>query len=221
MRATRWIFLLSAVLALALFAAACSDDDDDDGDTEADTTTEASADTDADDDAADDATEGDDDAAADDGAADDDDAMESEGSELTALLDGLSCTGNWENLTFGSTGAFAASAELGGGGGNLTLDLGGNVFGGTGGTVTLPFTIEGSELVVAGDGGFLGAVDVRLPLDGSATGSLTAPPALGDAASVTVTEFSLTADRLRVAVDIDFGTGGDPAQSVVDVPCGG
>jgi len=216
MRASRWLTLVFALLALTLVAAACSDDDDDAGD-DAETTTAADAAADgADGDTADtadaaDTGDAEDDAAADDAAA----------ADLAAVLDGLACTGNWENLTFGSTGAFAIRSELGGDGGSLTLELGGNVFGGAGGTVTLPYTIEGSELVVQGDGGFLGDVDVRVDSTGALVGgTLAAPPALGAGASVAVTELTLGSGTLHLAVDIDFGDGSAPAQSVVDADCG-
>lgn len=215
MRSTRWMFLLMAVAALALFAAACSDDDDDASD--ADSATEAAEDTDADDSASSDASSDGDDADAD--ASGDATADDGVDPALAAVLDGLSCTGDWQNTTFGSTGAFAVSSELGGGGGQFTLELGGNVFGAVGGTVTLPYTIEGNEIVIAGDGGFLGALDLRIDPSGTVGGTIAAPPALGANASVTVTEFSLTGQALRLAVDIDFGDGSAPAMSVVDATC--
>lgn len=137
-----------------------------------------------------------------------------------AALNGLRCVGQWRNTTFGSAGAFAARLEAGGGGGAITFEVGGNVFGGTGGVFEAPFRLVGQTLEIDARSDFLGRMQARIGLDGKATGSLTAPPALGPRSQVTLTEYALGADRvLRFTLRIDFGDGRPPATSVVEAAC--
>jgi hypothetical protein len=136
-----------------------------------------------------------------------------------AALNDLRCVGQWRNTTFGSSGAFAAHIEAGGGGGALTFELGGNVFGGEGGVVELPFRQVGSQLEVEAHSGLLGHVSARIGLDGKATGSLQGPPALGPRSTVTLTNYSFANNTLRFGLDIDFGDGRPHATSGVEAAC--
>ena len=138
---------------------------------------------------------------------------------LTAAdVDGLVCAGSWQNETFGSSGAFAATIEVGGGGGQITLDLGGNVFGGAGGTIEMPYAVRDGAVVVSAPLGFLGVAELKL--DGTSNeATFSGPPALGDAAAVTMVDFAFDAETLSAAFDIDFGTGAAPAHSVVEADC--
>jgi hypothetical protein len=136
-----------------------------------------------------------------------------------AALNGLRCVGQWRNLTFGSTGAFAARVEAGGAGGALTLELGGNVFGGQGGVTELPFRQVGNELEIEAHTQSMGHVSARIGLDGKATGSLQGVPALGPRSEVTLTEYSFASNSLRMALRINFGDGRPAAQSVVEAAC--
>jgi hypothetical protein len=135
-----------------------------------------------------------------------------------AQVDGLVCTGSWQNETFGSSGAFAATIEVGGDGGQITLDLGGSVFGAAGGTIEVPYALRDGAVVVSAPLGFLGVAELKL--DGTSNeATFSGPPALGDAAAVTMVDFAFDAQTLSAAFDIDFGTGQAPAHSVVSAEC--
>jgi hypothetical protein len=136
-----------------------------------------------------------------------------------AALNDLRCVGQWRNTTSGTSGAFAAHIEAGGGGGALTLELGGNVFGGDGGVVELPFRQVGNELEIEAHSAALGHVSARIGLDGKATGSLQGPPALGPRSTVTLTNYSFANNTLRFGLDIDFGDGRPHATSGVEAAC--
>ena len=100
----------------------------------------------------------------------------------------------------------------------MTLELGGNVFGGAGGTVEVPYALDGDAVVVSADLGLLGVAELRL--DGSANeGTFAGPPALGGGASVSIADFAFDATQLSTTVDIDFGTGAAPARSTVSAEC--
>jgi hypothetical protein len=137
-----------------------------------------------------------------------------------AALNGLRCVGQWRNQTFGSSGAFSSKLEAGGGGGSITLEVGGNVFGGTGGVFEAPFQLVGQALEINAHSTFLGHMEAHIGLDGTATGTLTGPPALGPKSQVTLTQYALGADRvLRFTVRIDFGDGRPVATSTVEAAC--
>lgn len=137
-----------------------------------------------------------------------------------AALNGLRCVGRWQNTTFGSSGAFSAKLEAGGGGGSITLEVGGNVFGGSGGVFEAPFQLVGQALAINAQSTFLGHMEAKIGLDGKATGSLAGVPALGPKSQVTLTQYSLAADRvLRFTVRIDFYDGRPPATSMVEAAC--
>lgn len=136
-----------------------------------------------------------------------------------ADLDGLVCSGGWTNQTFGSTGAFSASFATSASGGSVTLELGGNVFGGQGGTVEAPLTVDGDSTVINADLDFLGMA--RLAFDGANALEtiLESPPALGDGSKATITDFAFDGESLNFGVDIEFANNGGTARSVVESTC--
>lgn len=135
-------------------------------------------------------------------------------------LDGLSCTGQWTNETFGSTGSFAATFSAGDGGGNVSLELGGNVFGGQGGTVDAPFTTDGETTVIDADLGFLGMAMLAFNGTSAQEAVLNSPPALGEGAKATITDFAFDGETLTAGIDIEFANNGGTARSVVESTCG-
>ena len=136
-----------------------------------------------------------------------------------ATLDGLKCEGAWTNETFGSTGPFAATFHTANGGGSVELEIGGNAFGGQGGTVEAPFTQNGGTTVFDVDLAFLGRA--MFSFDGSAPGQavLEAPPALGPGSEVMLTDFGFDGTTLTAGVEITF-PGGSTAHSVLESTCG-
>jgi len=135
-------------------------------------------------------------------------------------LDGLACTGQWTNETFGSTGSFAASFSTGDGGGTVSLELGGNVFGGQGGTVDAPFTTDGETTVIDADLGFLGMAMLAFNGTTAQEAVLDSPPALGEGAKATITDFAFDGQTLTAGIDIEFANNGGTARSVVESTCG-
>ena len=135
-------------------------------------------------------------------------------------LDGLACTGQWTNETFGSTGAFAATFSTGDGGGTVSLELGGNVFGGQGGTVDAPFTTDGETTVIDADLGFLGMAMLAFNGTTAQEAVLNSPPALGEGAKATITDFAFDGETLTAGIDIEFANNGGTARSVVESTCG-
>ncbi len=137
-----------------------------------------------------------------------------------AALNGLGCTGQWRNITLGTSGAFSVRIEAGGSGGLMSFEIGGPVFGAEGGVFEAPFRLEGSEMVIDAASEFLGQVSARIALDGSsAEATLEAPPALGATARVTATEYSFVENVLHVALTTDYGDGRAPGSSVIDAAC--
>ncbi len=136
-----------------------------------------------------------------------------------ADLDGLVCSGQWTNQTFGSTGSFAATFSTGDGGGSVKLELGGNVFGGQGGTVDAPFTTDGETTVFDADLGFLGMA--MMSFDGTTVGEavLQNPPALGEGSKATVTDFAFDGKTLNAGLDIEFANNGGTAHSILESTC--
>lgn len=135
-----------------------------------------------------------------------------------AVLDGLACTGEWRNETFGSTGSFAATFDVGEDGGNVSLELGGNVFGGQGGTVDAPLTVDGETTVIDADLGFLGQAMFRFDGATPVEASLGSPPALGPGSDVTLTDVEFTGEVLNASVEITFPDG-SKAHSVLESTC--
>ncbi|MCA9855777.1 MAG: hypothetical protein KC458_00705 [Dehalococcoidia bacterium] len=205
----RWRFALTGLVAATfLLGTACSSDDSGDEETEA--TTEASA-TEA-------MTET---ATATEAMTETATATEAatEAAFGLADLNGLACTGQWTNQTFGSTGSFAATFSAGEGGGSVKLELGGNVFGGQGGTVEAPFTTEGETTVINADLGFLG--QAMLNFNGTSAGEavLENPPALGEGSKATVTDFAFDGKSLTAGLDIEFANNGGTAHSILESTC--
>ena len=122
-----------------------------------------------------------------------------------ADLDGLVCSGGWTNRTFGSTGDFSASFATSASGGSVTLELGGNVFGGQGGTVEAPLTVDGDSTVINADLDFLGMAKLAFDGANALETILESPPALGDGSKATITDFSFDGKSLNFGVDIEFG----------------
>lgn len=141
-------------------------------------------------------------------------------SPFAAALSGLSCAGTWGNTTFGSTGSFSITGTGAGSTGALAITVGGNAFGASGGTVTLPYVISSQgQFTVNSDAGFLGHVQVTVDPSGTISGGMTAPPALGPNGKVSITSFSYANKALTAAVDIDFGNGSPHATSKVNATC--
>lgn len=138
---------------------------------------------------------------------------------LTAL-NGLRCQGQWRNNTFGSTGAFSARVESSAGGGIITFEVGGNVFGGNGGVFHAPFRVSGGSLVIDQRSDFLGQVQASIEPGVKTTATMTAPPALGQNSKVTLTDYSYGPNGLlKFRLNIDFGAGRPPASSTVEAAC--
>ena len=190
--------------ALLLLGAACSSDDDGDGDADEPTATSAPTE-----EAMDDAT-----------AEPTEEAMDEAG--VLAAVDGITCTGSWTNITFGSTGSFEAlfAADADGATGTVTITLGGNVFGAAGGTVVLPLAANGSSVETDAAADFLGNAKLTFDSDGNATSAVfEAPPAFGNAASkATLEDFAFDGETLTTRVLIDFGDGSS-AESKVESAC--
>ncbi|PKN83035.1 MAG: hypothetical protein CVU47_00665 [Chloroflexi bacterium HGW-Chloroflexi-9] len=138
--------------------------------------------------------------------------------DALAALNGLACTGGWRNETFGSTGSFAATFHVEDGGGRVALEVGGNVFGGTGGTVDAPFTRDGDSTVFDVDLGFLGQAMFRFNGAEAEQAILASPTALGAGSEVTLTDFVFTGEALSATVNIKFADG-STARSVLEATC--
>ena len=200
--------LVGVTAATLLLGAACSSDDGGDADSESTATaTEAAAATEAMT-ATTAATE----------AMTETAAATPEGPTI-ADLDGLVCSGGWTNQTFGSTGDFSASFATSASGGSVTLELGGNVFGGQGGTVEAPLTVDGDSTVINADLDFLGMAKLAFDGANALETVLESPPALGEGSKATITDFAFDGESLNFGVDIEFANNGGTARSVVESTC--
>lgn len=141
------------------------------------------------------------------------------GAAQLAAMHGYNCVGQWRNTTLGTSGAFAARLNAGGSGGEWVVDLGGLPFGQAGGTISLPFLLNGTTMEIQAQTPLLGRVSARVNLDGTGTAELSAIPALGTRSVVKVTQFSMLPDRLRVEATVDPGDGKPVQQSGVDAAC--
>jgi hypothetical protein len=139
-----------------------------------------------------------------------------------AAVDGVTCSGDWTNLTCGSTGSFEAvfAVNSAGDGGTATITLGGNVFGAAGGTVELPFALDGDNVVVDAAADFLGTANLTFSTDGAAVDAVfEAPPAFfNDASTATLEDFAFDGSSLSTFVQIDFGDGRE-ARSEITSSC--
>lgn len=208
----RKLLILGLLPAVLLLGAACGGDSDDDGDGDDPTATVAATE------APDEATAAPTDAPTE---APTEEPMDDEPSFL-ANADGITCTGDWTNLTFGSTGSFEAVFAINeaGDAGTVTLTLGGNVFGVAGGTVELPVTVDGDSVVVDSAADFLGNAKLTFDSSGAATDAVfEAPPAFGNPASkATLEDFAFDGSALTTTVQIDFGDG-STATSAIESTC--
>lgn len=209
----RKLLILGLLPAVLLLGAACGGDDDGDGDGDEPTATMAATEEPMD--ATAEPTEAPTEAPT-------EEPMDDEPGFL-ANASGVTCTGDWTNLTFGSTGSFEAVFDINeaGDAGTVTLTLGGNVFGQSGGTVELPVTVDGDNVVVDVAADFLGNAKLTFNSDGAATDAVfEAPPAFGNPASkATLEDFSFDGSALTTTVQIDFGDG-SAATSAIESTCG-
>jgi hypothetical protein len=202
------LLILGLLPAILLLGAACGDDGDDGDDGGSSPTAEATSEstTEATSEATTEATEA---------------PTEEPAASVFAAVDGVTCTGAWENLTFGSTGSFEVvfAVNEAGDGGTATLTLGGNVFGQTGGTVELPFTLSGGQVVAAGQSDLFGNTTLTFNEDGTlVSGVLDSPTALGAGSTVTLDDFTFDGSALTATVAIE--TASFSAESAVETTCG-
>jgi hypothetical protein len=208
----RRILLLGLLPALLIVGIACGGDSEDGGD---DPTATSEATEEAMDDASATAT----DEAMDDATATATEEMMDHG--LLAAVDGVTCTGDWTNLTFGSTGSFEAvfAANEAGDAGTVTITLGGNALRSSGGTVELPLMTDGDNITVDADADFLGTAQLTFDSSGSATDAVfAAPPGLGAAGTATLADFAFDGESLTTRVLIDLGDG-SAAESAIESTC--
>lgn len=141
------------------------------------------------------------------------------GASRLVALNGTRCVGQWRNATAGTSGAFATRIEAGGSGGAIRFEVGGPVFGGSGGTLEAPFRLVGEEMEVEAQSDFLGHMSLRIPLDGKARGTLQGMTGLGPGSLATITDYSFENNRLAVTLRVEPG-GGRPVQtSTVEAAC--
>jgi hypothetical protein len=141
------------------------------------------------------------------------------GASRLLALNGTRCVGQWRNATAGTSGALASRIEAGGSGGAIRFEVGGPVFGGSGGTFEAPFRLVGEEIEIEAHSDFLGHMSLRIPLDGKATGTLQGMSGLGPASMATITEYSFADNTLAVTLRVEPG-GGRPVQtSKVEAAC--
>ena len=135
-------------------------------------------------------------------------------------LERLRCVGQWRDTEAGSAGAFSARVESGAGGGVVTFEVGGSVFGGSGGVFQAAFRQSGDLLVLNQRSEFLGQVQAAIDAVGNATATMIAPPALGSAAKVTLADASYSPSGvLRFWLNIDAGGGRAVTRTTVEAAC--
>lgn len=141
------------------------------------------------------------------------------GANRLVALNGTRCVGQWRNTTMGTSGAFATRIEAGGSGGAIRFEVGGPVFGGSGGTFEAPFRLVGEEMEIEAHSDFLGHMSLRIPLDGKATGTLQGMSGLGPASMATITDYSFANNSLAVTLRVEPGGGRPPQTSTVEAAC--
>ena len=106
-------------------------------------------------------------------------------------------------------------------GGVATATLGGNVFGGLGGTVELPFSVDAGNVVFSSSADFLGAANLTFGDDGSLVEAIfEAPPALNASDSRAIlSDFEFGDATMSFSVLIEFGAGAGSAESEVTASC--
>jgi hypothetical protein len=207
------LLILGLLPAILLLGAACDGGDSDDGDDGGSSpTAEATSES---------TTEATSEATTEATTAATEEPTEEPAASVFAAVDGVTCTGAWENLTFGSTGSFEVvfAVNEAGDGGTATLTLGGNVFGQTGGTVELPFMLSGGQVVAAGQSDLFGNTTLTFNEDGTlVSGVLDSPTALGAGSTVTLDDFAFDGSALTATVAIE--TASFSAESAVETTCG-
>lgn len=106
-----------------------------------------------------------------------------------AAVDGVTCSGDWTNLTFGSTGSFEAVFAV-----NVVVDAAADFLG----TAKLRFSADGAAV---------DAVFEAPPFFGN------------DESKATIDAFAFDGSSLTAAVEIDFGDDRDPARSEITSSC--
>jgi hypothetical protein len=115
---------------------------------------------------------------------------------LTVMAAAGNWTGNWNNVTYGSTGSSTASVTVDSANNKATfvLDLNGNVFGGTDPAAeTFTGTYDDNSFTFSGPSNVFGLLTLTIKKDGTVTGSATPPRG-----AVTLTG---TADKSKITVN--------------------
>ena len=141
------------------------------------------------------------------------------GANRLLALNGTRCVGQWRNATAGTSGAFATRIEAGGSGGAIRFEVGGPVFGGSGGTFEAPFRLVGEEMEIEAISDFLGHMSLRIPLGGKATGTLQGMSGLGPASMATITDYSFANNSLAVTLRVEPGGGRAVQTSTIEAAC--
>lgn len=141
------------------------------------------------------------------------------GAARLVALNGTRCVGQWRNATAGTSGAFATRIEAGGSGGAIRFEVGGPVFGGSGGTFEAPFRLVDNEMEIEAHSDFLGHMSLRVPLDGKARGTLQGMTGLGPASMATITDYTFENNRLAVTLRVEPGAGRPVQTSTVEAAC--
>lgn len=141
------------------------------------------------------------------------------GASRLVALNGTRCVGQWRNATTGTSGAFATHLEAGGSGGAIRLEVGGAVFGGSGGVFEAPFRLVGEEMEIEAHSDFLGHMSLRIPLDGKATGTLQGMSGLGPRSMATITDYSFANNALAITLRVEPGDGRPVQTSRVEAAC--
>lgn len=141
------------------------------------------------------------------------------GASRLVALNGTRCVGQWRNATTGAFGAFATHLEAGGSGGAIRLEVGGAVFGGSGGVFEAPFRLVGEEMEIEAHSDFLGHMSLRIPLDGKATGTLQGMSGLGPRSMATITDYSFADNALAITLRVEPGDGRPIQTSRVEAAC--
>jgi hypothetical protein len=124
------------------------------------------------------------------------------GAAKLVSLDGTRCIGRWRDAAASTSGAFATRLEAGGSGGAITIEVGGPVFGGSGGTVEAPFRLVGNVMEIEVDSSWLGHLSARIGLDGTASGSIKGVPVLGAQSLVTLAGSSFVSRRMEFDLQV-------------------
>ena len=211
----RKLLILGLLPAVLLLGVACGGDDEDDGDNGGGDPTATAAATEA---PGDDPTE---EPTEEPTEAPTEEPMDDE--SVLSATDGLTCTGDWTNTTFGSTGSFEAvfAVDEGDLTGTVTIRLGGRVFGAepSDDPIILPMVVVADTVGVQAGSARLGVVNLIFNGDGTVKeGVFDSPPALGTGSSVVLEDFTFDGSELTATLQIDFGDGSG-ATSAIESTC--